>query len=100
MYILHKLGFSTGYNEAQLFEASCMKSTPPTILSDSFMQFVFDKADFDVHTIDGFHTTIQSEEEIMDELEIPSCDTNDSDTEESIEDNQHITDHESEDEKQ
>ena len=56
VHILHKLGFSTGYNEAQLFEASCMKSTPPTILSDSFMQFVFDNADFDVHTIDGFHT--------------------------------------------
>lgn len=56
VHILHKLGFSTGYNEAQLFEVSCMKSTPPTILSDSFMQFVFDNADFDVHTIDGFHT--------------------------------------------
>lgn len=56
VHILHKLGFSTGYNEAQLFEASCMKTTPPTILSDSFMQFVFDNADFDVHTIDGFHT--------------------------------------------
>ena len=39
----------------------------------------------------------------MDELEIPSCDTDDSDTEdfeESVEDNQHIMDHESEDEKQ
>ena len=39
----------------------------------------------------------------MDELEIPSCDTDDSnseESEESIEDNQHITDHELEDEKQ
>ena len=49
------------------------------------------------------NSTIQSEEEIMDELGIPSCDTDNSDTEESeesIEDNQHIMDHESEDEKQ
>ena len=56
VHILTKLGFSTGYNKAQLFEAICMKSTIPTVLADSFIQFVFDNADFDVHTIDGFHT--------------------------------------------
>ena len=55
-YILHKLSISTGYKEVQQFEASCMKSSTPNIQFDSFKQFVFDNADFDVPTIDGFHT--------------------------------------------
>lgn len=42
--------------EALLFEASSISHPQPDISPDSFTQFVFDKADFNVNTLDGLHT--------------------------------------------
>lgn len=54
--ILSSLGFCSTYYEALLFEASSISHPQPDILPDSFTQFVFDNADFNVNTLDGLHT--------------------------------------------
>lgn len=54
--ILSSLGFRSTYYEALLFEASFISHLQPDILPDSFTQFVFDNADFNVNILDGLHS--------------------------------------------
>ena len=54
--ILSQVGVCGTYTEAQRYESSSLQSSPPTIHPDAFIQFVFDNADFNVKTLDGFGT--------------------------------------------
>lgn len=51
--ICHALGFCTSYNEAQLYEASALFQDPAVLRDDTFVQFVFDNADFNTGTLTG-----------------------------------------------
>lgn len=54
--ILCNLGFCASYREALLFEASSLYHPEPDILPNSFSQFIFDNADFNINTLDGLNT--------------------------------------------
>lgn len=56
--MLSHLGFCASYNEAVLFESSAVtnSSSCEETLDEKFIQFVFDNADFNVRTVDGFNT--------------------------------------------
>jgi len=54
--ILHSLGFSSSYHEAVRFEVSSSLAPPIPIEQNGFMQFVFDNADFNTQTVDGYNT--------------------------------------------
>ena len=54
--ILFSMGICASYNEARLYEASAMLQKQPLIHHDSFKQFVFDNADFNIQTMDGYGT--------------------------------------------
>lgn len=54
--ILSSLGFSSTYNDATLFELSTIVRREISIDQDAFCQFIFDNADFNVNTLDGFGT--------------------------------------------
>lgn len=54
--ILSTLGVSISYSECLNFENSAIKNVKESIPDKSFMQFVFDNADFNTRTIDGYGT--------------------------------------------
>ncbi len=56
--ILHSLGFSASYGEVQKFLLSATTADLPSEseMFGSFLQFVFDNADYNVRTIDGYNT--------------------------------------------
>jgi len=62
--VLNSMGVCASYYEARRYEASAMATAPPTLQSDSFIQFVFDNADFNVRTMTG-HGTFHSMGGIM-----------------------------------
>ncbi|KAK3104785.1 hypothetical protein FSP39_010049 [Pinctada imbricata] len=55
---LYSLGFSTSYPEVQKFEAcaAAQRILLPDQPSESFIQFVADNVDHDLHTLDGYDT--------------------------------------------
>ncbi|KAJ8871090.1 hypothetical protein PR048_027394 [Dryococelus australis] len=57
--LVRSLGFSSSNYESQTLEPSAVAHTEPVLKEGSFSRFVFDKADFNVCTLDGynkFHT--------------------------------------------
>lgn len=56
--ILHSLGYSASYGEVQIFLLSAATAgLPPQDANfGAFQQFVFDNADYNVRTIDGYNT--------------------------------------------
>ncbi len=54
--ILYAMGVCSSYNEARRYEASAMLQNRPSVEANSFSQFVFDNADFNVRTLDGYGT--------------------------------------------
>ena len=50
------MGLCASYGEARRYESSAMLDDQPTIHPDSFKEFVFDNADFNVRTLDGYGT--------------------------------------------
>ncbi|CAH2989439.1 unnamed protein product [Chilo suppressalis] len=85
--ILSAMGFCAPYREITIFENSCIHRAESEILENSFSQFVFDNADFNINTLDGhgtFHamggihcvtpyTSIQREKKIPRIVEIKSA---------------------------
>ncbi|CAG9823916.1 unnamed protein product [Phaedon cochleariae] len=53
--LLSSLGFSASYHSAQQLEMSAINHIQPDT-DTSFLQFVFDNADFNVRTLDGLNT--------------------------------------------
>lgn len=53
---LSSLGFCSSYTEAMLFEVSAIMCSPLVIDDYAFSQFVFDNADFNTQTLDGYNT--------------------------------------------
>ena len=54
--LLSSLGFSETYKEVQRYEYSITKHSSPDLDDNKFAQFIFDNADFNVHTLDGHNT--------------------------------------------
>lgn len=54
--LLASLGFSGNYHEAQQLEMSLVYHPKAPALKDVFCQYVFDNADFNISTIDGWNT--------------------------------------------
>ena len=54
--ILSTLGFCASYSHVQLFQASALTFQGEPVLEKCFSQFVFDNADHNVCTLDGFNT--------------------------------------------
>lgn len=56
--ILYRLGLGASYDETILYEGSAVMSPVPQVQpsEDSFLQFIFDNADYDTRTIDGKNT--------------------------------------------
>ena len=54
--ILSSMGVCASYSEARRYEASAMIDNQQTISEESFKQFVFDNADFNIRTLDGYGT--------------------------------------------
>jgi len=54
--ILSSMGVCVSYSEARWYEASAMIDNQQTITEESFKQFVFDNADFNIRTLDGYGT--------------------------------------------
>ena len=54
--ILNSLGFAVSYREVQRYEYSMMAGESPSYDLDGFLQFIFDNADFNVHSLDGYNT--------------------------------------------
>lgn len=54
--MLHYLGYSASYHEAQLYEASAMKFNPFTVEPNTFVQFVADNSDYNTHNLTGRNT--------------------------------------------
>jgi hypothetical protein len=50
------MGVCASYTEARRYEASAMLGEQQTVSEESFKQFVFDNADFNIRTIDGYGT--------------------------------------------
>lgn len=53
---LESLGFCASYAEATTFEISAIMRPPLVIDPNSFSQFIFDNADFNSQTLDGYQT--------------------------------------------
>ncbi|KAK5650089.1 hypothetical protein RI129_001118 [Pyrocoelia pectoralis] len=62
--LLSKIGVSVPYSECLAFENSAITNNKDNVPEDSFIQFVFDNADFNIRTIDG-HGTFHSMGGIM-----------------------------------
>lgn len=54
--LLSTLGFCESYSEALNFETSAVLNTKMDLKSDGFFQFVFDNADFNTRSLDGYNT--------------------------------------------
>ena len=54
--ILSSVGVCASYTEARWYEASAMLGPQQGVSEESFEQFVFDNADFNIRTIDGYDT--------------------------------------------
>jgi len=53
--ILHKVGFGASYAEVLRFQSAIVAHPPPVISEGAFSQFVFDNADHNTATLDGFN---------------------------------------------
>lgn len=62
--LLSKIGVSVTYSECLAFENSAITNNKDNVPEDTFIQFVFDNADFNIRTIDG-HGTFHSMGGIM-----------------------------------
>ena len=56
MSLLSKVGLSASYYDAQQLELSTIHHPQEPIPSDTFCQYIFDNADFNVSTLDGWNT--------------------------------------------
>lgn len=54
--VLYKLGHCVSYTDLSLYEASAIMNSDKKISSDAFIQHVFDNADHNVCTLDGYNT--------------------------------------------
>lgn len=54
--IFSNLGFCASYTDVYVFETSSLLYPQPKVDRNSFSQFVFDNADFNINTIDGYNT--------------------------------------------
>lgn len=54
--VLHSMGFCSSYSETVRFEISSAMKPEVKINRGGFCQFVYDNADFNTQTIDGYHT--------------------------------------------
>lgn len=54
--LLSALGVCSSYYESDRYLRSLISAGPPVIQCDAFTQFVFDNADVNVRTLDGFNT--------------------------------------------
>lgn len=54
--LLCNLGFSASYHDAQQLELSNIHHPQESISSESFCQYIFDNADFNISTVDGWNT--------------------------------------------
>ena len=54
--ILHSFGFCCSYEEVRRYQWSGLYSTPPPPDDEAFVQFIFDNADHNIKTIDGYDT--------------------------------------------
>ena len=54
--ILNSMGFAVSYRELQRYEYSMIDGESPSYDLDGFLQFIFDIADFNVHSLDGYNT--------------------------------------------
>lgn len=54
--VVSSLGFCSSYTEAIRLEASAINGDPLKVNQPCFSQQVYDNADFNVHTIDGYNT--------------------------------------------
>lgn len=54
--ILHNLGYSASYKEAQLYEVSALFYKPFSVKNEPFVQFVADNADYNIHNLTGRST--------------------------------------------
>ena len=50
------MGICASYSEARRYEASAALQNQPVIDHQAFKQFVFDNADFNIRTLDGYGT--------------------------------------------
>lgn len=51
--LLANMGFCATYHEAQILEMSALQNAQPSVMENSFFQFVFDNIDFNPCTING-----------------------------------------------
>lgn len=56
MSLLSNLGFCGSYHDAQQLELSNIHHPQESTSSESFCQYIFDNADFNVSTVDGWNT--------------------------------------------
>lgn len=54
--LLNSVGACSSYNEALVYQKCAMTSIQPTVDDSAFIQFVFDNADVNMRTLDGFGT--------------------------------------------
>lgn len=54
--VLNSMGFCCTYKEAVRFEYSSAMQAPKVIDHEGFTQFIFDNADFNTQTLDGYNT--------------------------------------------
>ncbi|XP_029341748.1 uncharacterized protein LOC100571724 isoform X2 [Acyrthosiphon pisum] len=54
--IFSNFGFCASYTDVYVFETSSLLYPQPKVDRNSFSQFVFDNADFNINTIDGYNT--------------------------------------------
>lgn len=54
--IYSNFGFCATYTDVYVFESSSLLYLQPKVNRNSFSQFVFDNADFNINTIDGYNT--------------------------------------------
>ena len=54
--ILHNLSFAASYKESKRYELPATMSSMPEIIDNSFHQWIFDNADVNTRTIDGYGT--------------------------------------------
>lgn len=54
--MLSNLGLCAQYNDTVDYEAAAVAAEPQKISDESFSQFVFDNADFNTNTLEGFNT--------------------------------------------
>ena len=54
--ILSNLGFCSSYNEAVRYQSYVTQYCPPEIDTHAHLRYVFDNADYNLHTLDGHGT--------------------------------------------